>query len=76
MRRVEAELEHGTLVPDTEKFALKSPDRFKEKLAKMISVEPESRLVIMSRGSTTEFAILSYSRTSITRQVSAEPKTP
>ncbi|MGH3198385.1 MAG: hypothetical protein ACRDNT_21280, partial [Streptosporangiaceae bacterium] len=35
MRRVEAELEHGTLVPDTEKLALKSPDRFKEKLAKM-----------------------------------------
>ena len=41
MRRVEAELEHGTLVPDTEKFALKSPDRFKEKLAKMISLEPD-----------------------------------
>ena len=37
MRRLEAELEHGTLVPDTEKFALKSPDRFKEKLAKMIA---------------------------------------
>jgi len=41
MRRVEAELEHGTLVPDTEKFALKTPDRFKEKLAKMISLEPD-----------------------------------
>ncbi len=41
MRRVEAELTHGTLVPDTEKFALKSPDRFKEKLAKMISLEPD-----------------------------------
>ena len=41
MRRIEAELEHGTLVPDTEKFALKSPDRFKEKLAKMISLEPD-----------------------------------
>jgi hypothetical protein len=41
MRRVEAELAHGTLVPDTEKFALKSPDRFKEKLAKMISLEPD-----------------------------------
>ena len=40
MRRVEAELEHGTLVPDTEKFALKSPDRFKEKLAKMIERYP------------------------------------
>ena len=41
MRRVEARLEHGTLVPDTEKFALKSPDRFKEKLAKMICSEPD-----------------------------------
>ena len=41
MRRIEAELAHGTLVPDTEKFALKSPDRFKEKLAKMISLEPD-----------------------------------
>ena len=41
MRRVETELEHGTLVPDTEKFALKSPDRFKEKLARMISLEPD-----------------------------------
>lgn len=41
MRRVEAGLEHGCLVPDTEKFALKSPDRFKEKLAKMISLEPD-----------------------------------
>jgi hypothetical protein len=41
MRRVEAELEHGSLVPDTEKFALKSPDRFKEKLAKMISLESD-----------------------------------
>ncbi|HEY1622888.1 MAG TPA: hypothetical protein VGG16_03740, partial [Streptosporangiaceae bacterium] len=36
MRQVEAELEHGTLVPDTERFALKSPERFKEKLAKLI----------------------------------------
>ncbi|MGD0377121.1 MAG: hypothetical protein ABSB01_21370, partial [Streptosporangiaceae bacterium] len=33
MRRIEAQLENGQLVPDTEKFALKSPDRFKEKLA-------------------------------------------
>ena len=40
MRRVEAELTHGTLVPDTEKLALKSPDRFKEKLAKMIERYP------------------------------------
>jgi hypothetical protein len=41
MRQVEAELEHGTLVPDTERFALKSPDRFKEKLAKLIMDEPD-----------------------------------
>lgn len=41
LRRVEAQLDHGTLVPDTEKFALKSPDRFKEKLAKMIGTEPD-----------------------------------
>src|SRR5487761_89060 len=41
MRRIEAELEHGTLVPDTEKFALKSPDRFKEKLAKLIERRPD-----------------------------------
>jgi hypothetical protein len=41
MRRIEADLEHGSLVPDTEKFALKSPNRFKEKLAKMITLEPD-----------------------------------
>jgi hypothetical protein len=41
MRRIEADLEHGSLVPDTEKFALKSPDRFKEKLAKMITRYPD-----------------------------------
>ena len=41
MRRIEAELEHGHLVPDTENFALKSPDRFKEKLAKMIDRYPD-----------------------------------
>jgi hypothetical protein len=41
MRRIEAQLEHGELAPDTEKYALKSPDRFKEKLAKMIATEPD-----------------------------------
>src|ERR1700761_6040764 len=41
LRRVEAQLDHGTLVPDTEKFALKSPARFKEKLAKMMATEPD-----------------------------------
>lgn len=41
MRRIEGELEHGSLVPDTDRFALKSPDRFKEKLAKLIDRRPE-----------------------------------
>jgi len=40
MRCIEAGLEQGSLVPDTERFALKSPDRFKEKLAKMIERRP------------------------------------
>jgi hypothetical protein len=40
MRRIEAQLEHGRLVPETEKLALKSSDRFKEKLAKLIADEP------------------------------------
>jgi len=42
MRRIEAQLNHGHLVEDTEKFALKEPNRFKEKLAKVISDEPDS----------------------------------
>ncbi|MDR0342618.1 MAG: hypothetical protein LBI49_05765, partial [Nocardiopsaceae bacterium] len=41
MRRIESQLEHGRLVPDTDKFALKSPDRFKEKLARMILRNPD-----------------------------------
>jgi hypothetical protein len=41
LRRVEAQLDHGSLVPDTEKFALKSPDRFKEKLAKLTARYPD-----------------------------------
>jgi hypothetical protein len=40
MRRIEDELDHGTLVPDTEKYALKSLDRFQEKLAKQIARFP------------------------------------
>jgi len=40
MRRLEAQLEHGHLVEDTEKFALKDPDRFKEKFAKLIRDRP------------------------------------
>jgi hypothetical protein len=41
LRRVEAQLGQGTLIPDTEKFALKSPDRFKEKLAKLTARYPD-----------------------------------
>jgi len=41
MRRVEAQLECGSLVEGTEKFALKEPDRFKEKLAELIRDEPD-----------------------------------
>jgi len=40
MRRIEGQLENGRLVPDTEMYALKSPDRFKEKLARLIADEP------------------------------------
>ncbi len=40
MRRIEDQLEHGELVPETEKYALKSLDRFQEKLAKMIARFP------------------------------------
>src|SRR5215831_10040941 len=42
MRRIEAQLEQGELVPDTEKYALKTADRFKEKLARMILEEPDA----------------------------------
>jgi hypothetical protein len=41
MRRIEDQLEHGKLAPDTEKYALKSLDRFQEKLAKLIADEPD-----------------------------------
>ena len=40
MRRIEAQLDHGHLVEDTEQHALKEPDRFKEKLAKLIIRHP------------------------------------
>src|SRR5215831_2727329 len=50
MRGIEAELEHGELVPDTEKFALKGADRLKQKLAERISAQPgESADVLLSR---------------------------
>jgi hypothetical protein len=41
MRRVEAQLDCGALVEDTEKYALKEPDRFKEKLYELIKDEPD-----------------------------------
>src|ERR1022692_955834 len=41
MRRIEDQLEHGELVPETEKYALKSLDRFQEKLAKQIERHPD-----------------------------------
>jgi len=40
MHRIEAQLDHGHLAEDTEKFALKEPDRFKEKLARLIERFP------------------------------------
>src|SRR6266480_724620 len=42
MRRIEAQLEHGHLVEDTERFALKDPDRFKEKFAKLVIDRPDA----------------------------------
>lgn len=41
MRRIEARLDHGKLAPETEKYALKDIDRFKEKLWEMITAEPD-----------------------------------
>jgi hypothetical protein len=40
MRRIEAQLDHGHLIEDTAKFALKDPDRFKEKFARLIERYP------------------------------------
>jgi hypothetical protein len=40
MRRVEAQLDHGHLVDKTEEYALKTPDRLKEKLAVLIGRFP------------------------------------
>ncbi len=42
MRRIDSKLENGHLVDRTEEYALKSPNRFKEKLARMISDEPDA----------------------------------
>jgi hypothetical protein len=44
MRCIETQLDHGQLVPDTEKFALKDSDRYKVKFAKLITDEPGADL--------------------------------
>jgi hypothetical protein len=41
MRRIESELDQGHLVDKTEEFALKNPDRFKEKLSRAIERNPD-----------------------------------
>jgi hypothetical protein len=41
MRRIEAQAEHGKLVPETEKYALKTRDRFRAKLEEMVDSEPD-----------------------------------
>jgi hypothetical protein len=40
MRRVEAHLPHGRLAPDSEQNSLKSPERYKDKLVKLIARHP------------------------------------
>ena len=40
MRRIEAQLDHGHLGEGTERFALKEPNRFKEKFARLIERYP------------------------------------
>jgi hypothetical protein len=40
MRRIEAQLDHGQLAADIEGFALKEPNRFKEKFARLIERYP------------------------------------
>jgi hypothetical protein len=49
MRRIEAHLDQGHLVEDTEKNALKEPDRFKEKLADSILRNPDKSPVELAR---------------------------
>jgi hypothetical protein len=41
MRRIEAQLEHGQLLPETENSALKPADSFKQKLADLIMRHPD-----------------------------------
>jgi hypothetical protein len=40
MRRVEAHLPHGRLAPDSDQNSLKSPERYKDKLVKLIARHP------------------------------------
>src|SRR5215831_5295463 len=42
MRRIESQLEHGHLADKTEEYALKSPERFKEKLAERVGRFPNA----------------------------------
>ena len=49
MRRIEAQTEHGNLVPETEKYALKSHDRFKAKLEELIDSEPDKSAEELAR---------------------------
>src|SRR5207248_204286 len=49
MQRIETQLDHGHLVEDTEKFALKDPDRFKEKLADAIARNPDKSSLELAR---------------------------
>lgn len=42
MHRIESQLDYGHLAEQTEEYALKSPDRFKEKLAERISRFPKA----------------------------------
>jgi hypothetical protein len=49
MRRIETQLDHGHLVEDTEKFALKDPDRFKEKLADAIARNPDKSCLELAK---------------------------
>src|SRR5262249_37091470 len=42
MRRVESQLDHGHLAGKTEEYALKDPERFKEKLAERIERFPRA----------------------------------
>jgi hypothetical protein len=49
MRRIEAQAEHGNLVPEAEKYALKSHDRFMEKLKEMVDSEPDKSIEELAR---------------------------